>query len=232
MLRAKRFFLAFLMLGFMPVLPAFNAVADDKLDAIGIVKDAETTFSDFVADPNMSWFRDNVRDAKAMVIVPNLLKGGFIFGASGGSGVVLSRDKATGSWSSPAFYSMGSVTWGLQIGGEVAQVVMLVMTESGMHSLLSTKVQLGGDASVAAGPVGAGAQAATVDILQFTRSMGVFGGLTLEGAVITPRDDLNSAFYGRIVDPVDILVRHSVINNNGNALRDLIARTTASKKAP
>ncbi len=210
------------------LLVAAPCMSDEKADAIELVQDAESTFHNFVSDPAMEWFRDNVKDAKALVIVPQLLKAGFIFGASGGNGVVLTKDSATDSWSNPAFYSVGSVTWGLQIGGEVAEVIMLVMTDSGMHSLLSTKLQLGGDISVAAGPVGAGAQAATVDILQFTRTKGVYGGLTLEGAVITPRDDLTNAFYGKIVDPLDILVRQKVTGNSySNSLRQLVYQTTA-----
>jgi lipid-binding SYLF domain-containing protein len=183
------------------------SLADDRSDAIGVVQDAEATLQHFLQDPEMQWFRDNLGQAKALVIIPQLFKAGFIFGASGGSGIVMAKDKATNAWRGPAFYSIGSVTWGLQIGGEMAEVVMLVMTEAGMHSLLSTKLQLGGDISLAAGPVGAGMQAATVDVLQFTRNKGIYGGLTLEGAVITPRDDLSYYFYGKPLDSLDVLVR-------------------------
>jgi lipid-binding SYLF domain-containing protein len=218
------------IVGLLCLVFSLQAFPDGRSDAIELVNGAEATFHDFVSDPNMGWFRDNVGEAKALVIVPQLLKAGFIFGASGGNGVVMVKDKATESWSNPAFYSVGSVTWGLQIGGEVAEVIMLVMTEGGMNSLLSTKLQLGGDASIAAGPVGAGAQAATVDILQFTRTKGIYGGLTLEGAVITPRDDLTGAFYGRIVDPVDVLIRQRVTSKQADRLRDLVYRTTASKR--
>ncbi len=203
--------------------------ADDKTDAAALVSSAQMTFQNFVSDPNMGWFRDNLGDAKALVIVPELYKAGFIFGASGGNGLVLAKDKLTEAWSYPSFYMMSSVTGGLQIGGEVAEVIMLVMTETGMNSLLGTKVQLGGDVSVAVGPVGAGAQAATVDILQFTRTKGIFGGLTLEGAVITPRDDLTRAFYGKPSDPVDVLIRHNVMNKNANNLRELVFQTVSEK---
>ena len=225
----KNFFAAW-VLGTMCVVYSLRASADDLSEAIGLVQNAEATFQDFAMDPNMQWFRDNVGDAKALVIVPQLLKAGFIFGASGGNAVVLARDQATGTWTNPAFYSVGSVTWGLQIGGELAQAIMLVMTEGGMHSLLSTKLQLGGDVSIAAGPVGAGAQAATVDILEFTRNQGVYGGLTLEGAVIFPRNDLTSAFYARTSNPVDVLIRHEATRNPyAEDLRKLILRTTAKK---
>lgn len=114
---------------------------------------------------------------------------------------------------------MGSVSWGLQIGAEAAEVILLILSQKGLDSLLSTKVQLGADVSVAAGPVGAGAQAATVDILQFSRTKGVFGGLTLEGSAITPRDDLMSGYYGKPVTPVNILVSKEASNPQADALR-------------
>lgn len=224
----RHFYLAWLV-SVAAMMVSLPVLADDKLEAESLVKDAESAFSDFVADPAMGWFRDHVKDAEAILVVPQLWKAGFIFGASGGNGVVIARDKTTNTWSQPAFYTAGSVTWGLQIGGEVAQVAMLVMTDSGMRSLLSTKFQLGGDVSIATGPIGAGAQAATVDILQFTRTQGVYGGLTLEGAVITPRDDLNLAFYGRTVDPVDVLVRHSVSNKAADRLVESVTSATSRR---
>lgn len=204
------------------------AQADDQAKANDLLSDATITFNEFVSDPNMGWFRDNVKDARALVIAPQVLKLGFVFGGSGGNAIVLVKDKQTGEWGYPAFYTAGAVTAGLQIGGELTDVIMMVMTESGMSSLLSSKFQLGVDASIAAGPVGTGSQVATVDILQFSRAKGIYGGLTLEGAVITPRDGLNSAFYGRIVDPVDILVRHTVTNALADRLRKAVTKATAS----
>lgn len=192
--------------------------ADDKADAQQTVDAATKTIESFKADPDMGWFRDHVKDAKAVMIVPQLVKAGFILGGSGGTGVLVAHDAKHGAWTDPAFYTMGSVTFGLQIGGEAAEVVMLVMTQKGIDAFLSTKFQLGADASVAAGPVGAGAQAATADIIQFSRSQGAFGGLTLEGAVVDIRDSLNTAYYGKEVRPTDILVTRSVHNKHANRL--------------
>ncbi len=200
------------------------ALANDKAQAESLVTQARVTFRDFVNDPNMGWFRDNIQKAKAVLIVPSLVKAGFIFGGSGGSGVLLAEDARRGDVSYPAFYTVGSVTFGLQIGAEVAQVVMLVMTEKGLNSLLTTKVQLGGDVSVAAGPVGVGAQAATADIIQFSRTKGVFGGLTLEGAVVAIRERLNEAYYGRKVLTTDILITRSVHNPHADPLRAEVAK--------
>jgi lipid-binding SYLF domain-containing protein len=192
--------------------------ADDKASAEKTVADATTTFNTFLADPNMTWFRDNIQNAKAVMVVPQLVKAGFIFGGSGGTGVVSVHDEETGTWSNPSFATIGSVSWGLQAGAQAAEVVLMAMTVKGRDSLLSTKAQLGADASVAAGPVGAGAQAATVDILQFSRSKGVFGGLTLEGSVIGVRNKLNHAFYGQEVRPVDILISRTVSNPQADPL--------------
>jgi len=215
------------IIGLFCLVFSLQANSDGRTDAIELVNDAETTFHDFVSDPNMGWFRDNVGEAKALVIVPQLLKAGFIFGASGGNGVVMVKDKATESWSNPAFYSVGSVTWGLQIGGEVAEVIMLVMTEGGMNSLLSTKLQLGGDASVAAGPVGAGARSDVVaDLITFSRARGVFGGLNLDGTVIAPSNDWNNTYFGKTVTPPDILIRGTARNKKADPLLAQVTKAT------
>jgi len=205
-----------------------QAVADDKADASKTVQGAVTVLNDFAADPNMTWYRDHITKAKAVMIIPTLVKAGFIFGGSGGTGVVLARDEKTNIWRGPSFASAGSVSWGLQAGASAAEVVMMAMTDKGKDALLSNKFQVGADASVAAGPVGAGAQAATTDIVQFTRSKGLFGGLSLEGSVIDVRDSLNKAYYGKAATPVDILIHGSVDNPESKPL--IKALTAASGK--
>ena len=215
--------------GFIIAALAFAAApvsgqAEDKPQ--DIVDGAVTTLNNFSSDPNMTWFQKHIKDARGVLIVPSLVKAGFILGGSGGNGVLLAQIPDTnGKWSYPAFYTMGSGTFGLQAGVEKAEVVLLVMTEKGMNAMLSTKFQLGADASVAAGPVGAGAQAATADILQFSRSKGVFGGLTVEGAVIAVRDQWNQAYYGKAVQPTDILVKHTVQSAGADPLRKVMFST-------
>ncbi len=198
---------------------SLNVYADDKIDAEKIVTRSVEVLTNFANDPEMKWFQKHIKDAKGILIIPSLLKAGFIFGGSGGTGAMLRNNVSNKQWSSPAFYSMGSVTWGLQIGAQKAEVVLLVMTDKGMDALLSTKLQLGADASVAAGPVGAGTKAATADVLQFSRAKGVFGGLTLEGSVISPRDSLNGAYYGKSVSPLEILVKEEVSNVQADKLK-------------
>jgi lipid-binding SYLF domain-containing protein len=195
-----------------------QADGSDKADAEKTVTGAVKVLNNFSADPNLTWYRDNIGKAKAVMIIPTLVKAGFIFGGSGGNGVVLVRDEKANMWRGPSFASAGSVSWGLQAGGSAAEVVMMAMTDKGKDALLSNKFQAGADASVSAGPVGAGAQAATTDILQFSRSKGVFGGLSLEGSVIAVRDSLNNAYYGKAVSPVDILIHGNVRNPQADVL--------------
>ncbi len=200
------------------------ASADDAADARALVDKATQTIENFKADPDMGWFRDNLPDAQAVMVVPVLIKAGFIFGGSGGHGVVLWRDDASGGWSYPSFTFMGSITFGLQIGGEAAEVVLMIRSDKGRRALLSREFKRGGDVSVAAGPTGAGAQVATADVLAFSRTKGLFGGLTVEGAVIEPKETWNEAYYGQAASPEDVLIAQSVNNPHADPLRQAIAR--------
>jgi SH3 domain-containing YSC84-like protein 1 len=196
-------------------------MAANKEDAQGIVDNARVTFGGFLRDDNYKWMRDHIKDAKGVLIYPQVLKAGFIWGGSGGTGVLLLRDGKTGEWSNPAFYTMGSVTFGLQIGGESAEVVLLVMSQKGVDSLLTSKIKLGGDASVALGPVGGGAKSdVTTDFLSFSKSKGLYAGMNLEGSYIDVRESLNKEYYGKEVTPVDIVVKQSVGNKGADRLRE------------
>lgn len=187
------------------------------------VNKAVESVNRFAADPDMQWFRNNVDKAKGILIVPVSIKGGFIIGGSGGVGVFLARGEAN-DWSYPAFYQLASVTFGLQAGGDVSEIVMLVMSEKGRNALLTTEFKLGGDVSVAAGPVGAGAKAQTADVIAFSRTKGgVFGGLNIEGSVVNPKDDWNGLYYGQPVTPSQILVGRTVSNPNADPLRAAVA---------
>jgi lipid-binding SYLF domain-containing protein len=207
-----------------------TAMAADRERVQLLVDKAQITLKDFMSDPNYIWLHEHVRDAKGVLIFPQLIKGGFIWGGSGGTGVFLARDPKTGNWSEPAFYTIGSVTFGLQIGGEAAQVVMLAMTQKAVESLLTSSVKLGGDVSVALGPVGAGAKAGADipsvpgDFISFAKSKGLYAGLNLEGAVVGVRDSLNRAYYGKGVRPADIIVAHAVSNRGANELRAILRK--------
>ena len=146
--------------------------------------------------------------AKCMVVVPNLIKGGFIFGGKHGRGVASCRTAE--GWSAPAFVTVGGGSWGLQIGVEDVDLVMLVMNDQGLQHLLSSKFELTGEGSVAAGPVGRHASAGTdwkmnTEMLTYSRSHGVFAGLTLEGAVVEQDNDSTHAIYGKHMEFRSIL---------------------------
>ena len=197
-----------------------SAWAADPVEQQGTVDKALVTFRNFMADQEMEWLQKNLKDAKGLLIVPSLLKAGFVLGGSGGSGVLVARDAKTGNWIQPAFYTLGSVTFGLQIGGEVAEVIMMIRTQKALDSLFTTEIKLGGDASIAMGPVGIGAKSAvTADIVSFSLSKGLFAGLNLEGSVVKVSDSSNKAYYGKAVSPVDIIVKKAVSNKGSAKLR-------------
>ncbi len=193
-----------------------------------LVERAQASAERFSADPDMSWFRDNLREAEGVLIIPTVAKAGLIIGASGGSGVMLMRGDDE-NWSYPAFYTMGSITFGLQIGGEISEIALVIMTKAARDSMLSNDFRLGGDIGVAAGPVGAGAKAQIVDVLAFSRTKGgLYGGLNLEGALFITREAWNRAYYGEDVRAVDILVSGIAGNPGADPLRQVIAATAAA----
>jgi lipid-binding SYLF domain-containing protein len=197
------------------------ARAEDSVRAQGLVDRSRVTFDAFVADKEMTWLNAHLEDARGILIMPQILKGAFIFGASGGSGVLVVRDEKTGEWSEPAFYNIGSVSFGLQIGASAAEVVTLVMSQRGVDALLATSVKLGGDVSAAIGPVGAGAAAKGIraDLISFARAKGIYIGVSLEGAVVDTADSMNRAYYDKSVSPADILIRNEVKNPGSEELR-------------
>ena len=147
---------------------------------------------------------------------------------AGGSGVLLARDIKTGEWSYPAFYTLGSLSIGLQAGAESSEIILMVMTDRGMGSMLTSSFKLGADVTMAAGPVGVGAKAKTADIISYARAKGAFAGVSLDGAVVKTRDGLNGAYYGKTVSPTDILIRRDVSNGHAEQLRAAV-KAVASK---
>ena len=194
-------------------------MAADKDEAQGIVDKAKVTLEGFMGDKNYSWIHENIGKAKGVLIYPQVLKAGFILGGSGGTGVFVARD-AKGEWSQPAFYTVGSVSFGLQIGGEAAEVIVLCMTQKAVDALMTTKVKLGGDTSIALGPVGAGAKTNVVaDFISFAKSKGLYAGLNLEGSVLDVREGLNHAYYSASLTPIQITVEKKATNAGSSALR-------------
>ena len=166
--------------------------------------------------------------ARAVLIVPDLVKGGFIFGAEWGTGVLLARDGG-GRWSGPAFYSVASGSVGLQIGVSDAETIFVVMSEAGLRAVMENRFKAGADAGIAVAHVGAGAEAATTtnagaDIYAFNKAVGAYGGASLEGSAILPRHSWNAAYYGGNPAPEDILIARRLDSPQADRLRDLLVR--------
>jgi lipid-binding SYLF domain-containing protein len=225
MLKARIAHIAGWLMAAMLLATSNAALAES--DQQKLVDEANKSLANFLRDPDMSWLQANLSRAKAVIIAPELLKAGFIFGGSGGRAVIYARGPG-GKWVGPAFAALATASVGFQAGISVSENVTLVMTEKGFNTLLAPSLKLGGDASVAAGPVGAGAKSDVVaDFITFSRAKGVYGGLNLDGTVINTSDDWNKAYYGKPVTQPDILVRANVHNKGANAT--IAALTKAAK---
>jgi lipid-binding SYLF domain-containing protein len=173
-----------------------------KEDATDRLENATTVMHEIMGAPDKGIPEEVLEHAKCVAVIPHMVKGGFVFGAKGGKGVATCR--TSNGWSAPAFITISGGSWGLQIGVEAVDVVLIIQNEKGMQRLLSSNFHVGGDASAAAGPVGRHAEAGTdwkmdVEILTYSRAKGLFAGLTLEGASIRQDTDSRHAIYGRNV---------------------------------
>lgn len=167
---------------------------------------------EILATPDKGIPTDLLNKAECVVIFPSVKKAAFIVGASYGRGVITCRtgQDFSGPWSAPAMFALEGVSFGLQLGGEATDFVLLVMNEKGANSVMSSKVKLGADASAAAGPVGRTASAETdivmkAEILSWSRSKGVFGGVSLAGSTMRSDDDANKDLYGKKLDAKEIV---------------------------
>lgn len=171
---------------------------------------------------------DKLAHARAVLIVPDLVKGGFILGAEYGTGVLLTRE-ANGTWNGPAFYSIASGSVGFQIGLQDSETVFVIMSDNGLYAVMNDKMKLGADANVALIVVGGGAEADTTtnagaDIYAFSTAVGLFGGVSLQGSGILPRHSWNAEYYGGKPTPEDILIYHRYSNPQADRLKDVLAR--------
>jgi SH3 domain-containing YSC84-like protein 1 len=194
-----------LLLWVVTCLAAAAFAADEKANdskAVDRIQAAATVLDEIESAPDQGIPEEVLGSAECVAVVPSMLNGGFIVGARYGRGVASCR--TTKGWSAPAFFAVKGGSFGLQIGGQAVDLVMLIMNENGMKSLLSSKFKLGADASVAAGPVGRHASADTdwklrAQVLSYSRARGVFAGLALSGAVVGQDKDSTREFYGRMV---------------------------------
>jgi lipid-binding SYLF domain-containing protein len=210
-----------------------QSYAAEATDEQALVDKAQVTFRECLAAPEMAWFRDAIRGADGVMIVPGLLKAGLLFGGSGGKAVFFAKDANTGKWLGPAFYGLGSFSVGLQAGVEKSDVILLAMTKDAVKALVVPQIKLGADASVAAGPVGVGAAGGqshpTAGFVSFARPKGLFVGLTLEGVVIYVGDNSNEVYYGKGVKPEDIFISGKVVNPAAEGFREEIQKAAGGE---
>ena len=191
-----------LLMSFIGLVGTFAWAGSAREDTVDRLQKSVDVLHAIMATPDKGIPEEVLSNAKCILVVPDLIKGGFIFGGKHGRGVATCRTSS--GWSAPAFVSVGGGSWGLQIGVEGVDLVMLVMNDQGFQHLLSNKFELSGEGSAAAGPVGRHASAGTdwkmnTQMLTYSRSKGLFAGITLEGAVVQQDDDSTKAIYGKNV---------------------------------
>jgi lipid-binding SYLF domain-containing protein len=199
-----------LLLVALPLLASGDKKEVDRLENCGVVIKEVMDIPDNIPE-------DLVDKADCMIVFPSVLKAAFIVGGSYGRGAMTCRsgEHFTGPWSAPTMMALEGGSVGLQLGGQATDFVLLVMNPRGAHSILSSKVKLGGDASVAAGPVGRTANASTdvtmrAEVLSYSRNRGLFAGLSLEGSTVRPDNDANERIYGKKVEAESIVFKGAV----------------------
>jgi lipid-binding SYLF domain-containing protein len=199
--------------------PAFSADATTQQQ---IVDKAQLTLEAFASDGQLKdVFKQLSKEARALFIIPQFMRGAFIFGGAGGSGVLIARDERTGKWGDPVFYNIGSASFGAQIGADVSEMVLVVRTRKGLEEFYTNDFKLGANAGMATGPVGGGmaAQGITADIISYARQKGAFAGMAVDGAFVSVSNDSNQAYYGKSVRPTDIIVKKDIGNPKSLQLR-------------
>lgn len=224
--------LSVMVMGCMGLFATMAWAGSNREDSVARMQSSVKVLHAIMATPENGIPEEVLSNAKCIVVVPNLIKGGFIIGGKHGRGVATCR--TSDGWSAPAFVSVGGGSWGLQIGVEGVDLVMLVMNDQGFQHLLSSRFQLSGEGSVAAGPVGRHASAGTdwkmnTEVLSYSRSKGAFAGLTLEGAVVQEDNDSTRAMYGRHVGFRNILSGKTATPNS--AVGFMKAVSNASNQA-
>jgi len=192
--------ISLLLMSFMGIVGTYAWAGSAREDTVDRLQKSVAVLHAIMSTPDKGIPEEVLSNAKCILVVPDLIKGGFILGGKHGRGVATCRTAE--GWSAPAFVSLSGGSAGLQIGVEGVDLVMLVMNDQGFQHLLSSKFELTGEASGAAGPVGRHASAGTdwkmsTEMLTYSRSKGAFAGLTLEGAVVRQDDDSTRAIYGK-----------------------------------
>lgn len=213
--------------------------ADTPAEQQTLVDRATLTLQDMMTQTVSQDPRSLLRRAKAAMICPRIFKAGFFFGGEGGNCVLLAR-AGNGTWSYPAFYTIGSGSFGFQFGIEDNELLMLIMTERGLNALLDSQVKLGANAGIAVATIGAGIQGSTTtavgaDIVAFAASRGLFGGVALEGSLMSARTPWDQSYYGQPYAARQLVMEMQGRNPGADPLRDVLTRygnNTATVMAP
>lgn len=201
-----------ILISLVVLLSTTAALAGDRTDDVERLSSGATVIKEIMSAPDAGVPDEIINNAKCIAVIPSMLKAAFGVGGAYGKGVASCRTEK--GWSAPAFFSLKGGSFGFQIGGQAADIVMLIMNDEGMNNLLASKFKLGADASVAAGPVGRHADASTdwkmrAQVLTYSRTRGIFAGISLNGAVITQSKDETRDFYGRMV-PFRTILRGNI----------------------
>ncbi|MEI9985944.1 MAG: lipid-binding SYLF domain-containing protein [Aliidongia sp.] len=219
----KTHLVAIIMTFGLAVAPLAQADSDQQ----NLVERARITVDDLRKDQEFGNARELIKSAKGIMIVPSLVRGGFFIGGEGGEGVLLTRS-GVNDWSHPAFYTLASASFGLQIGLEESELVLFVMSDRALNDFMSDEFKIGAQAGLAIVTLGSTAEASTTtnlhaDIIIWSSNTGAYAGLTLNGSLIKPRDTWNEAYYGRPESVRDIVAKRSVQNPGAAGLRQELA---------
>jgi lipid-binding SYLF domain-containing protein len=207
---------------------ALAAPAQADAERQALINDATRTAQTLIDGPDFPDIRRLLPRARAVVIFPNMVQGGFIVGGAGGRGVMLARLEG-GRWSYPAFYFLGAGSVGFQIGAKVSESILIVLTERGLNALLADKFKFGAEAGVTVVSLGAGVGGSTTtavgaDIVAYAKSVGLFAGGALEGSYLSPDGDWNKLYYGGAPSTRSILFENRFSNTGAEPLRQLLSR--------
>jgi len=210
----------------MSVFPTQKTKANDPQK---LIEDAAALAKSLLTDPKWSAYRPHFRQAKGVILAPDVIRAGLVVGGSGGQCIVVARKKNVEGWSSPSFCAIGEATIGLQIGFEKLEVMLLIMNEKALTRIASGTAILGGEAGISVGLIGSTVETATTptmdfnaELLAFARGQGLYGGVTLDGGYIGPDNTYNHAYYGQKVAAKEILFQHKVNSPHANMLHDAL----------
>lgn len=209
-------------------LAACGGQAQSQTEQQTLVDRSTLAVQEMTAENTGTEARNLLKRSKGAMVCPRIFKAGFFIGGQGGSCVLVGRN-ASGAWSGPAFYTMGSASLGLQIGAQDAEMILIVLTDKGLQALLDSQFKFGADAGISVATIGAGVSGATTsalraDIVAFAQSRGLYAGVSLEGSIISSKSDWNAAYYGRPIAAQQIVLNNDGQNPGAAPLQEILSR--------